>query len=220
MRREHPVLIKHGETTLAFEDPLDHEHDVGTPGIKFIEHQSDRPLDRPRQYTFDELGDLLTVAHHDCIAADKVHPTDVTIEVNPHHRPVQPGSYLLDMCRLASAVIPLHQHTAIVCETGQDGLGDLRVKPIRPVELRHIISKLTRVKNLNLQVALKPKQISSGSELSHVQNLSRKSRVKNIGRSEGRAGGAEGRGDQEHWSPCPTNVGPSGAKKHRTSGQR
>jgi hypothetical protein len=49
----------------------------------------------------------------------------------------------------------------------------------------------------------------------HVRRTSaRAERCNMMGRSEGRAGGAGGGGDQMRWRPCPTNVGPSGAVQH------
>ena len=118
--RDHAVLVEQGELALGLEHALDDEHHVGAAGVIFVEHQRDRVLQRPRQQPFAEFGDLLAFAKHDRVAPDEVDAADVGIEVDADHRPVESRRDLLDMGRLAGAVIALDHHAAVLGEAGAD----------------------------------------------------------------------------------------------------
>ena len=60
------------------------------------------------------------------------------IEVDAYARPVQPRGDLLDMGRLAGAVIARNHDAAIVGETGQDGERGRPVENVIRVDVRHI----------------------------------------------------------------------------------
>ena len=59
---DHAVLVEQGQLALGLQHALDDEHHVGAAGVIFVEHQSHRMLQRPRQQAFAELGHLLAVA--------------------------------------------------------------------------------------------------------------------------------------------------------------
>ena len=132
IRADHAVLVEQGQLALGLQHALDHEHHVRPAGIIFVEHQRDRMLQRPGQQPFAELGHLLAVAQHDRVAADEVDAADMRIEVDPDQRPVQPRRDLLDMGRLAGAVIALDHHPAVLREAGADRQRRVRDRRHRP----------------------------------------------------------------------------------------
>ncbi len=138
VRPDHPVLVEQGQPPLRLQHPLDHEHDVGPAGVVLVEHQGDGPLDGPGQHALAELGDLLAILQDDGVLADEVDPADVGVQVHPYQRPVQPGGHLLDVGRLAGAVIALHHHPPVVGEAGADGDRGLGVEAVVRVQLRHV----------------------------------------------------------------------------------
>ena len=66
----------------------------------------------------------------------------MAVEVDAHARPVQAGGNLLDMGRLAGAVIAGDQHAAIARKAGEDGKRRLAVEKIVGVEIRHMLVRL------------------------------------------------------------------------------
>ena len=120
VRADHLVLVQERHAALGLEDALDHEHHVGAPGVVLVEHQGHRSLQRPGQEPLAVLGDLLAVPQHDRILADQVDPADVAVEIDADAGPVEPRRHLLDMGRLARAVIALDQDAAVVREARQD----------------------------------------------------------------------------------------------------
>ena len=138
VRRDDLVLVQQGQLAVMFQHALDHEHHIGAAGVIFVETQGDRALDGPGQHALAEFGDLLAVLQDDGILTDQIDAADVAVEINPDQRPVQTGSDLLDMGRLARAVIALHHDAAIVLEAREDGERGLGIEPVGGVDLRHV----------------------------------------------------------------------------------
>ena len=139
VRADHLVLVEQGQPALDLEHALDHEHHVRPAGVVFVEHQRAGMLQRPGQDALAELGDLLAVLQHDRVLADQVDAADVAVEVDADAGPVQPGRDLLDMGRLAGAVIALDHDAAVEGEAGQDRQRGLAVELIGVVDLRHML---------------------------------------------------------------------------------
>ncbi len=152
LRPDHPVLVEQGQLALRLQHPLDHEHHVRAAGVVLVEHQRHRPLDAPGQHALAELGHLLAVAQHDGVLADQVDPRDVAVEVDPDHRPVQPRGDLLDVGRLAGAVIALDHHPAVVGEAGADRQRGLRVELVGVVEVRHVAVAMREGRHLHVGI--------------------------------------------------------------------
>src|SRR3546814_19803441 len=84
-----------------------------------------------------KLRHLLAGAQHDRVLADQIDAADVAVEVDPDARPVQPRGDLLDMRRLAGAVIALHHHAAIVCKARENRHGRVGIEDIARVQIGH-----------------------------------------------------------------------------------
>ena len=121
MRPDHLGLVEQREPARHLEHALDHEHHVGPAGVVFVEAQRGVGLQRIGQDALAELGDLLAVLQDDGVLADQIDAADVAVEVDADARPVEPGRHLLDVGRLAGAVVALDHHPAVVLEAGQDG---------------------------------------------------------------------------------------------------
>ena len=100
----------------------------GRPASYSSNTRAVRVLQRPGQQAFAELGDLLAVAQHDGVLADQVDAADVAVQVDPDAGPVQARGDLLDMGRLAGAVVALDHDAAVVGKAGQDGQGGVVVE--------------------------------------------------------------------------------------------
>ena len=137
---------------LDLEHALDHEHHVGPAGVVLVEHQRHRVLQRPGQHALAVLGDLLAVAQHDRVLADQVDARDVAVEVDPHARPVEMGRDLLDVGRLAGAVIALDHHPAVVGEAGQDRERGVAIEPVGLVDLGHVLGRLGEGRHLKVGI--------------------------------------------------------------------
>ena len=109
-------------------------------------------LQRPRQQPLAELGHLLTFAQYDGVAADKVDAADVRVEVDADHRPVEPGGNLLDVGRLARAVIALDHHPAVLGEAGADGERRARVEHVGGVEVGHALVGFAKSRDLHVRI--------------------------------------------------------------------
>ena len=103
-----------------FQHALDHEHHVRAAGVVFVEAERDVVLVGPRQDAVAEFGDLLAVLEDDGVLADQVDTADVAVEIDAHAGPVEPRRDLLDMRRLAGAVIAGDDDAAVVGEAGED----------------------------------------------------------------------------------------------------
>ena len=92
----------------------------GRPASYSSKHERDVVLQRPGQDAVAELGDLLAVLDDDRVLADQVDAADVAVEIDAHAGPVEARRDLLDMGRLAGAVIAGDHDAAVVGEAGQD----------------------------------------------------------------------------------------------------
>ena len=142
MRPDHLVLVEQGQTAGLLQHALDHEHHVGTAGIVFVEHQRDIVLQRPGQDAVAEFGHLQAVADDDRVLADEIDAADMAVEIDAHARPVQPRRNLLDMGRLAGAVIAGDDHAPVLGEAGKDRQRGRTVKDVIGIEVRHMHVRL------------------------------------------------------------------------------
>jgi hypothetical protein len=152
VRADHLVLVEQGQLAVDLEHALDHEHDVGAAGIIFVEHQSRRVLQRPRQDALAELGHLLAVAQHDRILADQVDTADVAVEVDAQAGPVEARRDLLDMGRLAGAVVALDHDSSVVGEARKDRHRRVGVEQVGVVHLRHVLGRLAEGRDFHVRV--------------------------------------------------------------------
>ena len=118
---------------------LDDEHHVGAAGVVFVEAERNVVLQRPGQHAVAELGDLLAVLEHDRVLADEVDAGDVAVEIDAHQRPVEPRGDLLDVGRLAGAVVAGDHHAAVEGEAGEDRERGVAVEQIVGVDVRHVL---------------------------------------------------------------------------------
>ncbi len=152
---DHPVLVQQGQLAAGFQHPLDDEHHVRAAGVIFVEHQGDGALQGPGQDALAKLGDLFAFLQDDGVLADQVDPRHVAVQIDPHQGPVQPGGDLLDMGRLAGAVIALDHHAAVIGQAGADGQGGLGIKLIGRVEIGHMAVAGREGRNLHVGVDAK-----------------------------------------------------------------
>ena len=125
-----------------FQHALDHEHHVRAAGVVFVEAERDIVLERPRQHAVAEFGDLLAVLEDDRVLADEIDTADVAVEVDAHARPVQPRRHLLDVGRLAGAVIAGDHDAAVVREAGEDRERGRPVEAVVLVDIGHVFVRL------------------------------------------------------------------------------
>ena len=142
MRADHLRLVEQGELAGHLQHALDDEHHVGAAGIVLVEAQRGVGLQRVGQDALAELGDLLAVLQHDRVLADEVDAADVAVEVDADAGPVEPGRHLLDVGRLAGAVIALDHHAPVVLEAGEDRERHLPVEHVVVVEVGHVVVRL------------------------------------------------------------------------------
>ena len=139
MRPDDPALVEQRQPPRDLEHALDDEHHVGAAGVVFVEADRDVVLQRPRQHAVAKLGDLLAVLEHDRVLADEVDARDVAVEIDAHQRPVEPGGDLLDVGRLAGAVIAGDHHAAVEGEAGEDRERGVAVEQIVGIDVRHML---------------------------------------------------------------------------------
>ena len=139
MRLDHLVLVEQRQAAGDFQHALDHEHHVRAAGVVFVEAERDIVLERPRQNAVAEFGDLLVVLDDDGVLADQIDAADVAVEVDAHAGPVEACRHLLDMGRLAGAVIAGDDDAAVLGEAGEDGERGRAVEPVVRIELRHVL---------------------------------------------------------------------------------
>ena len=132
------ALIEQGQAARNLQHPLDDEHHVGTARVILVEAQGDIVLDRPGQHAVAEFRNLLALLEHDRVLADEIDAGDMAVEVDAHARPVQARGDLLDVSRLARAVIAGDHHAAVEGEAGQDRERRVPVEQIVRIEIRHV----------------------------------------------------------------------------------
>src|SRR4029078_3003469 len=121
---DHFTLVEQREPTRCFQHALDDEHNHRPAGVGLVEAERDVVLQSPGQNAFAEFSNLLAILDHDGVLADQVDAADMAVEVDTHARPVKARRDLLDMRRLAGAVIPGDHDAAILrkpCENGEPG---------------------------------------------------------------------------------------------------
>jgi hypothetical protein len=142
VRSDHPALVEQSEAAGRFQHALDHEHHVRTAGIIFVEAERDIVLVGPGQNPVAELGDLHAVLDHDRILADQIDTADVAVEIDAHAGPVEPRRHLLDMRRLAGAVIARDDDAAVARKAGQDRQRGAPVEAVVLIDVRHMVVRL------------------------------------------------------------------------------
>ena len=151
VRADHLVLVEQGHPALRLQHALDDEHHVGPAGVVLVEGQRHRPLQRPGQDALAVLGDLLAVLEDDGVLADQVDAADVAVEVDADAGPVEPGRDLLDVRRLAGAVIALDQDAPVVGEAGQDRQRGVAVELVGRVDVGHVLGAPAERRHLELR---------------------------------------------------------------------
>src|SRR5215471_6070800 len=117
-------------------------------------------LQRPGQKPLAVFGHLLAVAQNDGVLADEIDAADVAVEVDADAGPVEPRRHLLDMRRLAGAVIALDEDAAVVGKSGEDGEGGVVVEAIGFVDVRYMIAGAAEGRHLH--VAVEPEGLTHG----------------------------------------------------------
>ena len=152
VRTDHAVLVEQRQLARHFQHALDHEHHVRAAGVVFVEDQRHRTLERPGQDAFAELGDLLAFLQDDGVLADQIDAADVAVEVDADAGPVEARRDLLDMGRLAGAVIALDHDAAVEGEAGEDRQRRLAVEAVGLVEVGHIGRGLREGRDRHLRI--------------------------------------------------------------------
>ncbi|KIU01670.1 hypothetical protein QU38_00435, partial [Staphylococcus aureus] len=89
---------------------------------------------------------------------DQVDAADMRVEVDADARPVEARRHLLDMGRLAGAVIALDHHAAIVREARQDRERRIRIEDIGGIEIGHALVRFAE--GGHFEVAVDPEQVA------------------------------------------------------------
>ena len=150
VRADDAVLVEERELAARLKHSLDHEHHVRPPGVVLIEDERDRALHRPRQQAFAKFRDLLAVLEHDRVLADEVDPAHVAVEVDADQRPVEVRGDLLDVGRLAGAVIALDHDAAVERKAGKDRERRVGIEPVCLVDLRHVFGAFGERRHLHV----------------------------------------------------------------------
>ena len=139
MRLDHLVLVEQRQAAGDFQHALDHEHHVRAAGVVFVEAERDVVLERPRQDAVTEFGDLLVVLDDDGVLADQIDTADVAVEIDAHAGPIEPRRHLLDMGRLAGAVIAGDHDAAVLGKAGENGERGRPVETVIRVDIGHVL---------------------------------------------------------------------------------
>ena len=76
----------------------------------------------------------------------------MAVEVDAHARPVEARRHLLDMRRLAGAVIALDHDAAVVGKARQDRHRGVMVEAVALVDIRHVLAALAEGRHLHLGI--------------------------------------------------------------------
>ncbi len=166
MRLDHAALVEQRQPAGRFQHALDHEHHVRPPGVVFVEAERDVVLIGPGQDAVAELGDLLAFLQHDRVLADEIDTADVAVEVDAHARPVEPRRHLLDMGRLAGAVIAGDDDAAVPGEAGENGERRLAVEEVVLVDIGNVLVRLRE--GGHLEIGIDPEELPGGNR--HIGN--------------------------------------------------
>src|SRR5690606_21533492 len=124
-------------------------------GVIFVEAEGDVVLIGPGQDAVAEFRDLLAFLEDDGVLADEIDTADMAVEVDAHAGPVEARCDLLDMRRLAGAVIAADEDAAIAREAGKDGERGLAVEEIVGVEIGNMLIRLGIGGNLEIGIDAK-----------------------------------------------------------------
>ena len=152
MRPDHLALVEQRQAAGRLQHALDHEHHVGTAGVVFVEAERDVVLQRPRQNAFAEFGDLLAFLDDDGVLADQVDAADVAVEIDAHAGPIEPRGHLLDVGRLAGAVIAGDHDAAVLGEAGEYGERGRPVEAVIRIDVGHVLVGLRIGRHLHVAV--------------------------------------------------------------------
>ena len=169
VRCDDPVLVQQSELAVAFQHALNDKHHVGAARVVFVKYQGHRPLQCPGHDAFLKFSDLLAAFQDHGVAANKVKPADVAVQVDAHTGPVQARCHLFDVRAFARAVQALQHDAPIACEASQDGQGHIGVEAIGRVDFRHMFVAL--FKHRHEQLGVKTKQLACTSLLRGVEML-------------------------------------------------
>ena len=142
MRADHAALVEQREAAGRFQHALDHEHHVRAAGVVFVEAERDIVLVGPRQDAVAEFRDLLAILDDDRILADQIDAADVAVEVDAHARPVEPCGDLLDMRRLAGAVIARDDDAPVARKAREDRKRRAAIEAVILIDVRHMVVRL------------------------------------------------------------------------------
>ena len=109
-------------------------------------------LQRPGQQAFAVFGHLLAVAQDDGVLADEIDAADMAVQVDADAGPVEPRGDLLDMGRLAGAVIALDHDAAVVGKAGQDRQRGVVVEAVGLIHIRHMLGRLAEGRHLHVGI--------------------------------------------------------------------
>ena len=152
MRLDHLVLVEQRQPAGRFQHALDHEHHVRAAGVVLVEAERDVVLQRPGQDAVAEFGHLHAVADDDRVLADEIDAADVAVEIDAHARPVEPRRHLLDMRRLAGAVIAGDDDAAVLGKAGKDGERGRLVEPVIGIDIGHVLVRFRIGRNFEVAV--------------------------------------------------------------------
>ncbi len=100
----------------------------------------------------------------------------MAVQIHPHQGPVDPRGHLLDVGRLAGAVIALDHHPAVVGEAGADGERGLGVEAIGFVQIGHV--RVALAERGNLHVGIHAEHLADGD---HPVGQERQQRILGFG---------------------------------------
>ena len=152
MRLDHFALVEQRQAAAGLQHALDDEHHVRAAGVVLVEAERDVVLQRPGQDAFAEFGDLLIVLDDDGVLADQVDAADVAVEVDAHAGPIEPRRHLLDMRRLAGAVIAGDDDAAVVSKACENGERGRPVETVIGVDIGHVLVGLGIGRHLHVAV--------------------------------------------------------------------
>jgi len=95
---------------------------------------------------------VLAVAQEDGVAADEVEPAQVAVEVDAHARPVQARRHLLDVRRLAGAVIAGDDHPPVLGEPGEHRQRGLAIEEIVLVDIGDMLVGLREGRHFHVGI--------------------------------------------------------------------
>ena len=123
---------------------------------------------RPASYSSKQSAMLFCSAHgsmpsrnsviclpslqHDRVLADEIDARDVAVEIDAHQRPVEPRGDLLDVGRLAGAVIAGDHDAAVEGEAGENGERRVAVEQIVGIDIRHMFVRLRVGRRLHVRI--------------------------------------------------------------------